>query len=556
MEALRDRGTSRAEMLTRLKWLVGLRLAVVALFLGSAVVIQLRADPPFPPEPLFAIIAFVFLLSLLYTVALPRVRNLILFCFCQVAVDILVSTGLVHVSGGKDSPFTFVYIFPIFAAATLLGRRGGLGMASVASILYGGLINLEFYGVLPAVATGAPARAQTYLAFQVFINIAGFFLVALLSSHLAERLRETARRLEERSLDLRALESLHRDVVANVPSGLMTLDAAGRIVAFNRAAEAITGYGEAEVRDRPYQAAGFSEVPGVAAFVSGGGPPPALAAGEVTVVRRDGVRIPAGISLSPLWDQEGRVRGLVAVFQDLSDKKRIEEQLRRADRLAAVGQLAASIAHEIRNPLAAISGSIQVLQEEMQPQGQNRQLVDIILREADRLKLITGQFLDFVRPRTPLRKECELITCLEETVLLLKQRERTGAEVVMDFTPPEAPVVVSADDDQLRQVFWNISLNAVEAMPEGGTLRVAVRDFSADPDHPTVAVEFADTGGGIRPEENLDRIFEPFFTTKETGTGLGLSIARRVVEELGGRIEVENRPGEGATFRVVLKRLA
>ncbi|MBI3002076.1 MAG: PAS domain S-box protein [candidate division NC10 bacterium] len=429
-------------------------------------------------------------------------------------------------------------------------------MASVASILYGGLINLEFYGVLPAVATGAPARAQTYLAFQVFINIAGFFLVALLSSHLAERLRETARRLEERSLDLRALESLHRDVVANVPSGLMTLDAAGRIVAFNRAAEAITGYGEAEVRDRPYQAAGFAEVPGVAAFVSGGGPPPALAAGEVTVVRRDGVRIPAGISLSPLWDQEGRVRGLVAVFQDLSDKKRIEEQLRRADRLAAVGQLAASIAHEIRNPLAAISGSIQVLQEEMQPQGQNRQLVDIILREADRLKLITGQFLDFVRPRTPLRKECELITCLEETVLLLKQRERTGAEVVMDFTPPEAPVVVSADDDQLRQVFWNISLNAVEAMPEGGTLRVVVRDFSADPDHPTVAVEFADTGGGIRPEENLDRIFEPFFTTKETGTGLGLSIARRVVEELGGRIEVENRPGEGATFRVVLKRLA
>jgi two-component system sensor histidine kinase PilS (NtrC family) len=543
-------------MLTRLKWLVGLRLAVVALFLGSAVVIQFQAEPPFPPEPLFAIIAFVFLLSLLYTVALPRVDNLVLFCFCQVAVDTLVSTALVHISGGKDSPFTFVYIFPIFAAATLLGRRGGLGMASVASILYGGLINLEFYGVLPAVATGAPARPQTYLAFQVFINIAGFFLVALLSSHLAERLRETARRLEERSLDLRALESLHRDVVANVPSGLMTLDAAGRIVAFNRAAEAITGYGEMEVRDRPYQAAGFAEVPGVAAFVSGGGPPPALAAGEVTVVRRDGVRIPAGISLSPLWDQEGRVRGLVAVFQDLSDKKRIEEQLRRADRLAAVGQLAASIAHEIRNPLAAISGSIQVLQEEMQPRGQNRQLVDIILREADRLKLITGQFLDFVRPRTPLRKECELITCLEETVLLLKQRERTGAEVVVDFTPPEAPVVVAADEDQLRQVFWNISLNAVEAMPEGGTLHIVVRDFSSDPDQLTVAVEFADTGGGIRPEENLDRIFEPFFTTKETGTGLGLSIARRVVEELGGRIEVENRPGEGATFRVVLKRLA
>jgi signal transduction histidine kinase len=275
----------------------------------------------------------------------------------------------------------------------------------------------------------------------------------------------------------------------------------------------------------------------------------------VTVARRNGVRIPVGISLSPLRDQEGRVLGLVAVFQDLSEKKRIEEQLRRADRLAAVGQLAASIAHEIRNPLAAISGSIQVLQEEMQPQGQTRQLLDIVLREADRLKLITGQFLDFVRPGTLLRKECELVTCLEETVLLLRQRERAGAEVVVDFTPPEGAVVVAADEDHLRQVFWNISLNAVQAMPDGGTLRIDLRDLSADPGAAEVAVEFADTGGGIRPED-LDRIFEPFFTTKETGTGLGLSIARRIAEELGGRIEVENRPGEGATFRVVLKRLA
>ncbi|MCI0371861.1 MAG: ATP-binding protein [candidate division NC10 bacterium] len=550
-----DQGTSREEMLTRLKWLVGLRLAVVALFLGSAVVIQLRTEPPFPPEPLFAIIAFVFLLSLLYSIALPRVRNLVLFCFCQVAVDLLVSTGLVHVSGGQDSPFTFVYIFPIFAAATLLGRQGGLGMAGLASILYGGLINVEFYGVLPPVVAGALPRPHTYLVFQVFINITGFFLVALLSSHLAERLRETARRLEERSLDLRTLESLHRDVVANVPSGLMTLDPAGRVVAFNRAAEAITGFAEAEVRDRPYGAAGFGEVPGVSAFVERGAPPPALAQAEVAVARRNGVRIPVGISLSPLRDQEGRLLGLVAVFQDLSEKKRIEEQLRRADRLAAVGQLAASIAHEIRNPLAAISGSIQVLQEEMQPQGQARQLLDIVLREADRLKLITGQFLEFVRPRTPLRKECELVTCLEETVLLLRQRERAGAEVVVDFTPPDTPVVVAADEDHLRQVFWNISLNAVQAMPDGGTLRVDLRDLSGDPEAAEVAVEFADTGGGIRPED-LDRIFEPFFTTKETGTGLGLSIAHRVVEELGGRIEVENRPGEGATFRVVLKRLA
>jgi signal transduction histidine kinase len=147
------------------------------------------------------------------------------------------------------------------------------------------------------------------------------------------------------------------------------------------------------------------------------------------------------------------------------------------------------------------------------------------------------------------------VTCLEETVILLRQRERSGAEVAVDFTPPDAPIMVAADEDQLRQVFWNISLNAVQAMPDGGTVRVDLRDLSSDPEAAAVAVEFTDTGGGIRPED-LDRIFEPFFTTKETGTGLGLSIALRVVEELGGRIEVESRPGEGATFRVVLKRLA
>jgi two-component system sensor histidine kinase PilS (NtrC family) len=267
--------------------------------------------------------------------------------------------------------------------------------------------------------------------------------------------------------------------------------------------------------------------------------------------RQDGRLIPVGIGLSPLRDEGGAVRGLVVIFQDLTERKMMQEQLRRADRLAALGQLAAGIAHEIRNPLAAISGCAELLQAEAMPGARHRRLLDIVLRETDRLKLITGQFLDFARVRPGGPRPCPLGPVIEEVVALLIQSQNRHPQTAVTLDRPRGDdLSVLADPDQLKQIFWNLCLNALEAMPGGGSLHIrATAGRNTDP--PCGLVEFIDEGGGIS-EDAVDRIFEPFYTTKAQGTGLGLYIARKIVEGFGGSIAVDNRAGEGATFRVIL----
>lgn len=532
-----------------LRWLVGLRLGVGLIFLGSAAALQLRETGPFPQTPLFGLIGVIFFLSLTYALTLRRVRNLLLFCRLQISVDLLLITGLVHFTGGVDSFFSFAYIFPIFAASTLLGRRDSLLAASVSGIFYGALVDLEYYRIIPRAdfLLSAGPREGGYTVFQVFVNLVAFLLVALLSSHLAERLREAGRRLEAQEIDLRNLQTLHRDIVATIPSGLMTLDLRGRVVSFNQAAGQITGFSFAEVRDRGYPEGPFAGVQELRAFFDDGGADLPAKAFEVEIERRDGPKIPVGVSLTPLRDGVGRPIGLVVVFQDLTDRRRIEEQLRQADRLAAAGHLAAGIAHEIRNPLAAISGCIEVLRGQLPLAPQDRQLLDVVLREAQRLKLITGQFLDFVKPRQVTAGPCPLWPLLEETLTLLERGAERHPDTRLRLTGDRA-LSVLADADQLKQVFWNIGLNALQAMPSGGT--VAVRAVArGEGGARWAAVEFEDNGPGL-PAEEVPKIFDPFYTTRDAGTGLGLTIARRLTEGMGGTIEVESRPGRGTTFRL------
>ncbi len=534
----------------RLKWVIGIRLLVAILFLGSAAAIQLTEELPYPTGPLFSLLALTFTLSALYLLLLPRVTRLDAFVGAQFAADLVLITGLVHFTGGIESPLTFIYIFPIFGSGTLLWRREALLVASLGSILFGLLIDLEFYRLIPPVGFAATTYlSSTSVFFRVFINIVAFFLVALLSSHLAERLRETGKELEAQRIDLRNLKPLYQDVIANIPSGIMTLDLEGRIISFNATAERITGLHAPEVIGNSYAEMGLAEFPGLKTFSAREESPVPLKAFEAPFTRRDGTVLPIGVTYSSLRDAEERLLGAVAIFQDLTDRKQIEEHLRHADRLAAVGQLAASIAHEVRNPLAAISGSIQLLDEELKGHGHER-LLGVILREADRLKLITGQFLDQVRmPRSP-GTGCDLVASLEETLFLLQQSEDCRQGIQLHFEKRVEGLPVLADRDRLKQIFWNLGLNALEAMAEGGTLTVVVGAEDG-----FGVVEFRDSGEGIAAEQLL-KIFEPFYTTKGRGTGLGLSIAKRLVEDLGGRIEVRSWPGGGATFQIFLRRLA
>ena len=539
-------------MVRRIRWLMGLRLVVVIIFLGSATFIQIKEEPPFSMAPLYTLIFLTFFFSLIFSLLLNRVRRLELFCYVQIACDLFLETGLIHYTGGLESGFSFIYIFSIIAGASLLQRRGSLLVASVSSILFGGLVNLEFYQILPHVRLfdSKWPYQPGYAFFLVFVNIAAFFLVALLSSHLAERLREAGAKLEQRSADLYDLQSLYRDVVANISSGLMTLDRNGQITSFNQAAHDMTGYTGEEMIGKSWRESPFSQSKYILAFFQDGASFPSGISSEMQIRRKDGQWVPIGIGLSALRDGEGNTVGLIGIFRDLTDVKKMEAQLRRADRLAAIGQLAAGLAHEIRNPLAAISGSLQLLREEGTFSRGDRRLLDIVLREAERLKLISGQFLDFVRPKFPSSRSLELNSLLEETAFLLEKSSGHASRSRISLERSPSPVYLEADPDQIKQMTWNISLNALEAMPQGGELNIRLKD-QRDTDR-SILLEFRDQGEGIAPDQ-MEHIFDPFYTTKDGGTGLGLSIAQKIVDSLGGRIEVESRLGEGTTFRVFLR---
>lgn len=591
-EKPQDRLAAAPGMLPKLKWLTGLRLLLASVLLGSAVVLDLHQRLPFPTSPLYDLLGLTFGLSLLYSLALRSQRHLLLQGAVQLGLDLLLVTLLVHFTGGPDSAFPFMYIFVIFAAANLLERRGSLAVAVLSSGLYATLMAAEWTGLVPPAefeAASASLRPVGYAVYQVLINSVAFLAVAILSSHLVDRLRQAGQELERRGLDLRNLQTLHQAIVANISSGLLTLDLSGRVIAFNEAAARITGYPFDELRDRPWTETPFAACPPLAEFFAHPDTRvPALTA-EAYLTRRDGRAIPVGMACSPLRGEDGKAAGVVAIFQDLTERKQVEEQLRRADRLAVLGQLAANIAHEIRNPLAAISGSVEILREDGTIPEENRALLEIILREARRLKLITGQFLDFAKPQPLLVRPCPLRPLVEETLLLLAKSSEWHSATTWTLTedPPELNVL--GDADQLRQVVWNLCLNAAQAMPEGGTLRVSLRLASGGrgqlgdsaigqsggtpnvvastqlPSRPVaqspaplggeewVQVAFQDTGRGIAPQE-LERIFDPFYTTRVSGTGLGLAIARRMLESMGGRIEVASRLNAGTTFRLWLRR--
>jgi len=583
--------TEAGGLLSKLKWLTGLRLLLTSALLGSAVILDLHKRLPFPTSPLYGLLALTFGLSLIYALALRKQRLLLAQGLGQLALDLLLVSLLVYFTGGLDSALPFMYIFVIFAAANLLKRRGSLLVAALSSGLYGGLVAAEWTQVIQPVefeGSLAALRPAGYAVYQVLIHTVAFLAVAILSSHLVERLRQAGQELEQRGLDLRNLQNLHQAIVANISSGILTLDLDGRVIAFNKAAERITGLVFGDLQDRPWQATPFAACSILTDFFAQPNTPLSASATELYLERRDGRPIPIGIACSPLRGEDGKPVGVVAIFQDLTERKQVEEQLRRADRLAALGRLAANIAHEVRNPLAAISGSVEVLGEDLAITESNRELLGIVLREAHRLKLITGQFLDFAKPQPLLCRPCALRPLMEETLSLVAKSSEYHPKTTWTLTEEPPDLHALADSDQLRQVIWNLCLNATQAMPEGGYLTVSLRlaphtgqlvnssmgqfektrsseqrdklanrhiDQLTPPPggEEWVEIAFRDTGRGIPPEE-LGRIFDPFYTTRPSGTGLGLAIARKILESMGGQIEVTSRPNFGTTFRLWLRR--
>jgi two-component system sensor histidine kinase PilS (NtrC family) len=463
----------------------------------------------------------------------------------QFGLDALLITGIVTASGGPQSVFIPLYVLLVVGSCFVLSRIGGLIVAAICSLLY--VLPVLARTILPMLEVGAPSENTALEILTVLTNAGVLLVVAVLTGALAARYHELQRHMEDQRKHLSDLQAFRDLIFESVGSGLVGVDPVGRVTAFNRAAESITGVNAAEAVDQPWEAifgtgVNLDEVR--QAVSEGSEPAPRY---EFRLRRRDGQEVPVGISFWSLRSGAGDVAGLIGVCQDLSSIKQMEQRMRRADRLAAVGRLSANMAHEIRTPLASISGAVEALARDLPPDHTRSQLVEIVLRESARLNQIVGDFLEYARPAPMAALEINMAEILDEVLLLIEHRTLPANLKVAREYGDALPT--RADPQRLRQAVWNLCLNAVQAMPEGGELRVGARSLRERGGR--LQISITDSGQGIA-DGDLPHIFEPFFSTKPEGSGIGLALVYRVVEEHGGSIEVRSRLGEGTTFILTL----
>jgi two-component system sensor histidine kinase PilS (NtrC family) len=537
----------------KLYWLMGLRVAVVTLLLGLSLAFQIaKGELVFT---FYALIVFTYAITIAYALTLrylARPLALTQFTSFQLGMDLLLETFLVSRTGVVESPFSALYVVTVALASLILRRRGGLITAGVSVILFGMVTNFQLYGLWVPEGWLSPSRLSVAETLHTF-GLHGLALVAVgfLSGTLAEQLRRADQSLVEKERGLNRLQAFHENIVQSISSGLFTTDAAGLITSFNHAAREATGYSLESVLNRPWwevfnwqQGDLFGERPGTLA---------APYRFEAEGRRADGSRLVLGMTLSPLTEN-GVQTGMVGVFKDLTQIRDMEEEMRRREWLATLGEMSAGMAHEIRNPLAALAGAMQMLRRDLPPDETNARLMDIAIRETTRLDAIITEFLLYARPPALNIKECDLNGVLAETLDLIRHEAQSRSNITIVARPGAGSMTAQADPDQIRQVFWNLSANAFEAMPAGGCLTISIgrrRVGSGSRSGDVIEIMFEDTGEGIG-QDALDKIFLPFFTTKKSGSGLGLAAVHRIVDLHGGWIRVVSEEGKGSRFVVCL----
>jgi two-component system sensor histidine kinase PilS (NtrC family) len=476
----------------------------------------------------------------------------------QFLVDVASVAYLLFFTGGAGSQFAPLLLLAPLLGGVFLSVRGGVTLAALASGLYAALWAAERGGLLSGGGFGLGERlSDTALLLRVILYVPLLFVVGVIGGHLGRSLREGRRALDQARAELHQALFDTESILENMSSGLVTVDAGGVARHWNRAAAEILGLPAERVRGRAYEEA-FG--PGFETFV--GRLRATLELGtegnrfEVEVRTPDGREVPLGISTSLLSGPDGTRRGVIALFQDLSQVKALEERARRRETLAAIGELSAGIAHEIRNCLNPISGSVEVLQRELKVTGENARLIDLVIRESERLDAFIRELLDYARERPARLEQIECGPFLNEVADLARRHPSATARKRITVAVPDEPVVVQIDTEQMKQVLMNLVINALEAIDEDGAVEIRLRpgrerSGSRRPGGSewVSCVEVQDTGCGIPPEE-LGTMFEPFFSTKRGGTGLGLAIASRIVERHGGVLEAESTPGSGTTMRL------
>jgi two-component system, NtrC family, sensor histidine kinase PilS len=508
----------------KLVWLTFFRVVSVTVLLGGAASVGWRSAAGLESTAqLYPLVIVTYLASIGFALFLRARRALVPLAYAQLALDVGVAGAVVALTGGAESVFVFMYLLGVVDGAILLYRLGAYAAAGLAVVVH--------------VAVGiwvdpVPPPPWARLALQS----AAFILTAALSSYLAEQLRRTGERLVARENDLAAITALHESIVQSVSSGLLTLDAGGRVTFLNRAGEQLTGLSAEAVR-------GQEASRRFGAFRTD------VARGETDFTNAAGTTLRLGYSSFDLLGRDGRAIGAAVIFQDLTELRAMEERVARTDRLADLGGVASGLAHELRNPLASMMGAVDLLKQEQAMSSENRRLMEIALREAGRLDELVSHFLDFARPAPPRRVPCDLAPLVAETLDVFAHDPAACVETERDL----ATAVAYCDPGQMKQVVWNLLRNAAEAAGDrsaGTTGRVRA---ACGEDAAAAWLVVEDDGPGIPPSDRT-RVFLPFFTTKRAGTGLGLATVHRIVDQHGGSIGVESAAGGGARFVVRIPR--
>ena len=542
----------------RLRYLMLLRVAFITFLLGIATFLEIKGEDLLPEISLlslYLVIITSYILSLFYFFLLNLTKNIKITLYIQAICDVLMITGLVYATGGISSVYAVFYTLVIIYSVLFLERRGGLIIASACSICYGLLLDLEYYKILTplyAIVSQDNPFTAGYVFSRIIIYILSFYLIAFLAIFVVEQEKKTRTLLQEKETAFDQLDLLHRSIIESVDTGILTINLRGQIKSFNRAAEEITGYSFAEVEDKNIVDL-FPEYGDLLENIHTGGYPYSQQSRvEMYIESHEKKPLTLGCSVSFLNDGTGKRIGDILVFQDLTAIKKMELILEKNRRLAFIGEMAAGLAHEMRNPLASISGSIQVLHKSLPLNETDERLMQIILRGKDQLESFMRDFLLLSRPTPGIPEMIKITDIIEDILESIRYLPDWRDDIQVIKSLQDHLPFIRANKTEIRQLIWNVLMNAIQSMPNGG--RVTIETGKDTPDISAgqfLEIKISDNGQGIM-EKDLGKIFEPFYTTREKGTGLGLAIVNRIVEGHAGKIKVDSRSGEGTTFTIWL----